>query len=77
MAVIDTGIDAGNPILAQVVVSGYDFTRHTARFASDLADIDPSTAAALQQRTVAVLDPYSSTELLLLCFPGAAHGGGP
>jgi subtilisin family serine protease len=63
VAVIDTGIDAGNPILAPVLVSGYDFTRNAAGFASDLADVDPSTAAALQQRTVAVLDPYSVVQL--------------
>jgi subtilisin family serine protease len=63
VAVIDTGVDANNPILAPVVVSGYDFTRNSAGFASDLADVDPATAAALQQRTVAVLDPYSVVQL--------------
>jgi subtilisin family serine protease len=63
VAVIDTGVDASNPILAPVVVSGYDFTRNTAGIASDLADVDPATAAALQQRTVAVLDPYSVVQL--------------
>lgn len=63
VAVIDTGVDASNPILAPVVVSGYDFTRNTAGTASDLTDIDPATAAALEQRTVAVLDPYTVVQL--------------
>ena len=63
VAVIDTGVDAGNPILAPVLVSGFDFTRNAAGVASDLADIDPATAAALQQRTVGVLDPYSVVQL--------------
>jgi len=63
VAVIDTGVDGGNPILAPVVVSGYDFTRNAAGAASDLADVDPAKAAALQQRTVAVLDPYSVVQL--------------
>jgi subtilisin family serine protease len=63
VAIIDTGVDATNPILAPSLVSGYDFTRNVAGTASDLADIDQATAAALQQRTVAVLDPYSVVQL--------------
>jgi subtilisin family serine protease len=49
VAVIDTGIDANNPILAPVLVSGYDFTRNVRGFASDLADIDQHTAAMVDQ----------------------------
>jgi subtilisin family serine protease len=63
VAVIDTGVDASNPILAPVLVSGYDFTQNTPGTASDLADVNPATAAALQQRTVAVLDPYVVVQL--------------
>ena len=63
VAVIDTGVDATNPVLAASLVSGYDFTRNVAGNVSDLADIDPVTAAALQQRTVAVLDPYTAVRL--------------
>lgn len=40
---------ANNPILAAVLVPGYDFTRDTAGYASDLADIDQDTAAMLDQ----------------------------
>jgi len=63
VAIIDTGVDATNPVLAPSLVSGYDFTRNVAGNVSDLADIDLATAAALQQRTVAVLDPYTAVQL--------------
>ena len=49
VAVIDTGIDPNNPILGPVLVSGYDFIRNVAGYASDLADINQSTAAILDQ----------------------------
>jgi subtilisin family serine protease len=49
VAVIDTGIDPNNPILAPVLVSGYDFTRNLPGYASDLADIDQHTAAMVDQ----------------------------
>ena len=40
VAVIDTGIDAGNPILAPVLVPGYDFTQNVSGIPDDLGDID-------------------------------------
>lgn len=49
VAVIDTGIDRNNPVLAPVVVSGYDFTRNVQGYASDLADVNQHTAAMLDQ----------------------------
>jgi subtilisin family serine protease len=49
VAVIDTGIDANNPILSPVLVPGFDFTRNVAGYASDLADIDQHTAAMVDQ----------------------------
>jgi subtilisin family serine protease len=63
VAIIDTGIDPSNTILAPSLVPGYDFTRNVAGNSSELADIDATTAAALQQRTVAVLDPYTAVPL--------------
>ena len=63
VAVIDTGIDAQNPILAPVLVPGYDFTRGVAGYASDLPDIDQSTAAILEQSTAAILDTYQVLRL--------------
>lgn len=63
VAVIDTGIDSQNPILAPVLVPGYDFIHNTAGYASDLADIDQSTAAILEQSTAALLESYQVVQL--------------
>ena len=58
IAVIDTGIDQLNPVLTPYVVPGFDFTRNTAGFASDVADLNQSTAAILEQSTAAILEKY-------------------
>jgi subtilisin family serine protease len=63
VAVIDTGVDPANPILAPVLVPGYDFTRNVAGYASDLTDIDGLTAEALEQRSLPVLDRNSVVQL--------------
>ena len=63
VAVIDTGIDEQNPILAPVVIPGYDFTRNLPGFASDLADLDQSTAHILHQSTAHIL--HQSTAHIL------------
>ena len=63
VAVIDTGIDSQNPILAPVLVPGYDFIRNVPGYASDLADIDQSTAAILEQSTAALLESYQVVTL--------------
>jgi len=54
VAIIDTGADPYHPALAGVLVGGYDFTRDTNGF-SELADLDPTTAAALQQSMSPIL----------------------
>jgi subtilisin family serine protease len=58
IAVIDTGIDQLNPVLAPYVVQGFDFTRNTPGFASDVADLNQSTVAILEQSTAAILENY-------------------
>ncbi|MGA7624436.1 MAG: S8 family serine peptidase [Candidatus Acidiferrales bacterium] len=58
VAVIDTGIDQLNPALTPYVIPGYDFTRNTAGFASDVEDLNQSTAAILEQSTAAILEQY-------------------
>lgn len=63
IAVIDTGIDSRNLILAPVLVPGYDFTRNLPGYASDLADINQSTAAILEQSTAALLESYQVVQL--------------
>ena len=60
---IDTGIDQQNPILAPVMIPGYDFTRDIPGFASDLADVDQSTAHILHQSTAHIL--HQSTAHIL------------
>jgi thermitase len=47
-----------NPVLAPYVVPGFDFTRNAAGFASDVADLNQSTAAILEQSTAAILENY-------------------
>ncbi|HKB13648.1 MAG TPA: S8 family serine peptidase, partial [Vicinamibacterales bacterium] len=56
VAVIDTGVDATHPLLATSVMPGYDFTREQAGTATDLLDLDQSTAAILEQSTAAILE---------------------
>ncbi len=61
VAVIDTGVDVNHPVLKNVLVNGYDFTRNTNGGNEDIdVNTSPSSsqtsAATLQQRTVAVLD---------------------
>jgi subtilisin family serine protease len=63
VAVIDTGIDEQNPILAPVIIPGYDFTRDIPGFASDLADVSQSTAHILHQSTAHIL--HQSTAHIL------------
>jgi subtilisin family serine protease len=75
VAVIDTGVDPSNPVLQNILVSGYDFTRNVSggseksdvTTSPDLsqaqtAQVNQRTVAVLDQRTVAVLDgsQYSS-----------------
>lgn len=63
VAVIDTGIDSQNPLLAPVLIPGYDFTRNVAGYASDVADINQSTAAILEQSTAAILESTRVVQL--------------
>ena|SRR5271154_3054799 len=58
VAVIDSGIDNLNPVLKPYVIPGYDFTRNVAGYASDIADLNQSTAAILEQSTAAILEQY-------------------
>ena len=69
VAVIDTGVDPTNPVLKNLLVSGYDFTQNR-NGGSEISDVSTSpdqsqaqtaqvnqrTVAVLDQRTVAVLD---------------------
>ncbi len=56
VAVIDTGVDPHHGVLKASLVSGFDFTRNVAGFASDWPDLDQSTVSILDQSTVSILD---------------------
>jgi subtilisin family serine protease len=58
VAIIDTGVDPNQPVLASVLLPGFDFTREIAG-SSEWADLDPALAARLQQSTATILDGQS------------------
>jgi subtilisin family serine protease len=62
IAIIDTGADLNHPALAASLVTGYDFTRDTLG-ASELADLDPTVAAQLQQSSTSILDAQNTLQL--------------
>lgn len=55
VAIIDTGADPNHPALAGALLPGFDFTRNRPG-SSEFADLDPATAASLQQSTTSILD---------------------
>jgi subtilisin family serine protease len=59
IAIIDTGVDPYHLALSGSLVPGFDFTRETP-FVSEFSDLDPMSAAALTQSTVAFLDTYAA-----------------
>lgn len=79
VAVIDTGVDPNSPVLKNVLVSGYDFTRN-ANGGSEDADVSTSPnpgsaqAAQVNQRTVAVLDQRTVAVLDGSQYSAFGHG---
>jgi subtilisin family serine protease len=79
VAVIDTGVDPTNPVLQNVLVSGYDFTRNTGG-GSEKSDVSASPtlsgaqAAQVNQRTVAVLDQRTVAVLDGSQYSAFGHG---
>ncbi|MBC7924088.1 MAG: S8 family serine peptidase [Bryobacteraceae bacterium] len=59
VAIIDTGIDPNHPLLADSIVSGYDFIRDLPGVPSELDDLDPLTRELLNPYTTAILDVLS------------------
>jgi subtilisin family serine protease len=55
VAVLDTGVDLNQPVLANSLVAGYDFTRNIGG-GSEMADVDQSTDSILDQSTDSILD---------------------
>ncbi len=82
VAVIDTGVDASQPVLQPVLVPGYDFTRNQGGGADEKADLAQSTAAVLDgqqpafvnQSTAAVLDQSTAAYLNRPEYAAFGHG---
>jgi subtilisin family serine protease len=55
VAFLDTGVDFSQPVLANSLVAGWDFTRNIAN-GSEMADVDQSTDSILDQSTDSILD---------------------
>ena len=62
VAILDTGVDIGERVLANSLVAGWDFTRDTAG-GSEMADIDQSTDSILDQSTDSILDQKAALVL--------------
>ena len=79
VAVIDTGVDPTNPVLLNLLVSGYDFTRNTngGSEKSDVGtspDLSNAQTAQVNQRTVAVLDQRTVAVLDGSGYSAFGHG---
>ena len=79
VAVIDTGVDPTNPVLQNLLVSGYDFTRNTngGSEKSDVGtspDLSQAQTAQVNQRTVAVLDQRTVAVLDGSQYSAFGHG---
>jgi subtilisin family serine protease len=81
VAVIDTGADTNHPVLANVLVSGYDFTRNR-EGGGEQGDISQSTMTVLDdarpgfvnQSTMTVLDQSTMTVLDSPEYAAFGHG---
>ncbi len=80
VAVIDTGVDPGHPVLQSVLVPGYDFIRNIAGSASELTDVNQSSIgsgaspAMVNQSSAAILDPASALNLGQPQYQAFGHG---
>jgi len=83
VAVIDTGVDPNHPVLAPVLLPGYDFTRNQpgASEWSDVAsagltsiDLTNAQPAVVQQSSAAILDQSSAAILDGAPFIAFGHG---
>jgi subtilisin family serine protease len=81
VAIIDTGVDPNHPLLKHVLVPGYDFTRNLAGPASELLDLNPQMATAVNHAdTFGTAQPaivnLSTAAILDLSTAAILDGGG-
>ncbi|MGZ4854787.1 MAG: S8 family peptidase [Candidatus Angelobacter sp.] len=62
VAVIDTGVDTSHPALRSALVSGFNFIANVAD-PSELVDLSPDMAAALEQSSTSILDGQNLVQL--------------
>lgn len=62
VAVIDTGVDPNQPVLQNVLVPGYDFTRNQ-QGGSEMGDISQSTVAVVDGQSPAYVNGYAAAIL--------------
>jgi subtilisin family serine protease len=81
VAVIDTGVDTTHPVLQNVLLPGYDFTRNNNGAdekgdvtQSTTAVVDQSTTAVVDQSTTAVVDQQTASTLNQTQYAGFGHG---
>jgi subtilisin family serine protease len=77
VAVIDSGVDPSSPLLADVLLPGYDFTRNQPG-ASEWGDLDQSTAAILDSDKCRALTPSAAdaNDVVTQSTPSAADANG-
>jgi hypothetical protein len=81
VSVIDTGVDPTHPVLANVIVKGYDFTRNGGT-GSELGDVNQSTMAVVNSgspvqvnpSTVALVSPAAAAMLQNPAYAAFGHG---
>jgi hypothetical protein len=81
VSIIDTGVDPTHPVLASVLIKGYDFTRNGGT-GSELGDVNQSTMAVVNggspvqvnPSTIAVVSPTLAATLQNPAYAAFGHG---
>jgi subtilisin family serine protease len=60
VAIIDTGVDPNHPVLRNVLVPGYDFTRNKEGYGSEVEDLNQSTVAVVDEAGPAYVNGYTA-----------------
>jgi len=82
VAIIDTGVDPTHPVLQNVLVPGYDFTRNEQGYGSEDADLNQSTVAVVDGdgpadvngSTVATVGQSNASQLNTPQYADFGHG---